>query len=86
MICQLFVSIINKARNNVENDGRKVDTSLDNGPPSPQLPPTQRRRLSSIKDAKKGQNFIKVFIFIVQNFLILNSYLWQMSIFHMIYI
>ncbi|KAJ0179267.1 hypothetical protein K1T71_004979 [Dendrolimus kikuchii] len=56
---KILASIINKARNNIENDGWKVDTSLDNGPPSPQLPPLQRRRLSSIKDAKKAQNVIK---------------------------
>ncbi|KAL4703397.1 hypothetical protein ACJJTC_011186 [Scirpophaga incertulas] len=50
---KILASIISKARGNVDNDGWKVDSSLDNGPPSPQLPPLQRRRLSSIKDAKK---------------------------------
>ncbi|KAG6453784.1 hypothetical protein O3G_MSEX008330 [Manduca sexta] len=55
---KILASIISKAQNNGENDWR-VDTSLDNGPPSPQLPPLQRRRLSSLKDAKKAQNIIK---------------------------
>ncbi|XP_013185573.2 uncharacterized protein LOC106131126 isoform X2 [Amyelois transitella] len=50
---KILASIISKARENTISDGLRVDTSLDNGPPSPQLPPLQRRRLSSIKDAKK---------------------------------
>ncbi|XP_028156312.1 uncharacterized protein LOC114349917 [Ostrinia furnacalis] len=48
---KILASIISKAR--VDSDGRRHDASVDNGPPSPQLPPLQRRRLSSIKDAKK---------------------------------
>lgn len=53
-----LASIINKARSDSECEWR-VDTSLDNGPPSPQLPPLQRRRLSSFKDVKKAQNIFK---------------------------
>lgn len=53
-----LASIINKARSGSECEWR-VDTSLDNGPPSPQLPPLQRRRLSSFKDVKKAQNIFK---------------------------
>ncbi|CAG9791901.1 unnamed protein product [Diatraea saccharalis] len=56
---KILASIISKARNNVDNDGWQVDTSLDNGPPSPQVPPLQRRRLSSFKDAKKLLQNIK---------------------------
>lgn len=55
----ILASIINKARNNADNDSCRDDPSLDNGPPSPQLPPLQRRRLSSIKDAKKAHNLTK---------------------------
>ncbi|CAH2979513.1 unnamed protein product [Chilo suppressalis] len=62
---KILASIINKAQSNVDNNGWQADTSLDNGPPSPQIPPLQRRRLSSFKDAKKlAQNIIKP----VQNF------------------
>ncbi|XP_068627780.1 uncharacterized protein PRAS40 [Battus philenor] len=50
---KILSSIVSKTRRNVENDSWKIDSSLDNGPPSPLLPPQQRRRLSSIKDAKK---------------------------------
>ncbi|KAI5641969.1 hypothetical protein NE865_05968 [Phthorimaea operculella] len=41
---KILASIISKARHSSDSD---------NGPPSPQLPPLQRRRLSSIKDAKQ---------------------------------
>ncbi|XP_053600489.1 uncharacterized protein LOC128669598 [Plodia interpunctella] len=50
---KILASIVTKAREDNDNDDLKIDTSLDNGPPSPLLPPQQRRRLSSIKDAKK---------------------------------
>ncbi|KPI91227.1 hypothetical protein RR46_14731 [Papilio xuthus] len=57
---KILSSIVSKARRNVENDNWRTDSSLDNGPPSPLLPPQQRRRLSSIKDAKKiPQNISK---------------------------
>ncbi|XP_059060036.1 uncharacterized protein LOC131853219 isoform X2 [Achroia grisella] len=58
---KILASIVCKARaSTVDSDGWRVDTSLDNGPPSPQLPPLQRRRLSSFKDAKKvSQNIVK---------------------------
>ncbi|XP_013138624.1 PREDICTED: uncharacterized protein LOC106103409 isoform X2 [Papilio polytes] len=57
---KILSSIVSKARRNVENDSWRTDSSLDNGPPSPLLPPQQRRRLSSIKDAKKiPQNISK---------------------------
>ncbi|CAK1551715.1 unnamed protein product [Leptosia nina] len=49
---KVLASIINKARTNTENDGW-VNNNIDNGPPSPLAPPLQRRRLSSLKDAKK---------------------------------
>lgn len=56
---KILASIISKARSNLNSDGW-LDTGMDNGPPSPQLPPLQRRRLSSFKDAKKhSQNIIK---------------------------
>lgn len=59
----IYFSIVTKAREDNDNDDLKIDTSLDNGPPSPLLPPQQRRRLSSIKDAKKipQSHVIKVF-------------------------
>lgn len=57
---KIISSIVSKARN-TGSDGWRMDTTVDNGPPSPQLPPLQRRRLSSIKDAKKiSQNHVKV--------------------------
>ncbi|KAM3968218.1 uncharacterized protein ACR2FA_006755 isoform 2-T2 [Aphomia sociella] len=57
---KILASIVTKARGNVDSDGWRLDTTLDNGPPSPQLPPLQRRRLSSFKDAKKvSQNIVK---------------------------
>ncbi|KAL0839478.1 hypothetical protein ABMA28_016187 [Loxostege sticticalis] len=56
---KILASIVSKARSsNVDSEGWKLDTSIDNGPPSPQLPPLQRRRLSSIKDAKKLSHHI----------------------------
>ncbi|KAL0883815.1 hypothetical protein ABMA27_015904 [Loxostege sticticalis] len=56
---KILASIVSKARSsNVDSEGWKLDTSIDNGPPSPQLPPLQRRRLSSIKDAKKISHHI----------------------------
>ncbi|KAG7305412.1 hypothetical protein JYU34_009481 [Plutella xylostella] len=56
---KILASIVSKARN-TGSDGWRMDTTVDNGPPSPQLPPLQRRRLSSIKDAKKiSQNHVK---------------------------
>ncbi|KAH9646036.1 hypothetical protein HF086_017565 [Spodoptera exigua] len=55
---KILASIISKARNN--GDSWRIDSTLDNGPPSPHLPPLQRRRLSSFKDAKKvTQNYVK---------------------------
>ncbi|XP_063374758.1 uncharacterized protein LOC134662459 [Cydia amplana] len=57
---KILASIVSKTRDSLNGDGFRVDTSLDNGPPSPQLPPLQRRRLSSFKDAKKtSQNIVK---------------------------
>ncbi|XP_061706092.1 uncharacterized protein LOC133517004 isoform X2 [Cydia pomonella] len=57
---KILASIVSKTRDSLNGDGFRVDTSLDNGPPSPQLPPLQRRRLSSFKDAKKNtQNIVK---------------------------
>lgn len=57
---KILASIINKARSNAERESCRTDITLDNGPPSPQLPPLQRRRLSSFKDAKKlQQNIVK---------------------------
>ncbi|KAJ8726925.1 hypothetical protein PYW08_015322 [Mythimna loreyi] len=57
---KILASIISKARSNVDRDGWRIDTTIDNGPPSPHLPPLQRRRLSSFKDAKKvSQNIVK---------------------------
>ncbi|XP_075972803.1 proline-rich Akt substrate 40 kDa isoform X2 [Anticarsia gemmatalis] len=56
---KILASIISKARNNAERESWRTDAALDNGPPSPQLPPLQRRRLSSFKDAKKLQQIIK---------------------------
>ncbi|XP_026747036.1 uncharacterized protein LOC113508290 isoform X2 [Trichoplusia ni] len=50
---KILASIISKARNNVERDSWRNDANIDNGPPSPHLPPLQRRRLSSFQDAKK---------------------------------
>ncbi|XP_049865341.1 uncharacterized protein LOC126366293 [Pectinophora gossypiella] len=50
---KILTSIISKARKSSESEGWRIDAGLDNGPPSPQLPPLQRRRLSSFKDAKK---------------------------------
>ncbi|CAB3224985.1 unnamed protein product [Arctia plantaginis] len=57
---KILASIINKACSTAERENLRVDTTLDNGPPSPQHPPVLRRRLSSFKDAKKlPQNTIK---------------------------
>ncbi|CAH0668994.1 unnamed protein product [Spodoptera exigua] len=57
---KILASIISKARNNGDRDSWRIDSTLDNGPPSPHLPPLQRRRLSSFKDAKKvTQNYVK---------------------------
>ncbi|CAK1578256.1 unnamed protein product [Parnassius mnemosyne] len=57
---KILSSIVNKARRNIENDDCRMDSSNDNEPLSPLLPPQQRRRLSSIKDAKKiSQNITK---------------------------
>ncbi|XP_073963661.1 proline-rich Akt substrate 40 kDa [Choristoneura fumiferana] len=50
---KILSSFVSKPCGNPSGDGFRVDPSLDNGPPSPQLPPLQRRRLSSFKDAKK---------------------------------
>ncbi|XP_026765196.2 uncharacterized protein LOC113523420 [Galleria mellonella] len=62
---KILASIVSKARTSaVDSEGWSVDTSIDNGPPSPQLPPLQRRRLSSFRDAKKvSQNNIKAINF-----------------------
>ncbi|VVD03402.1 unnamed protein product [Leptidea sinapis] len=53
---KILASIISKARSNVESDIWMDSTTNDNGPPSPLVPPLQRRRLSSLKDAKKYTN------------------------------
>ncbi|XP_038213193.1 uncharacterized protein LOC119833283 [Zerene cesonia] len=50
---KILSSIISKTRNNADNEGWMNNNSVDNGPPSPLAPPLQRRRLSSLKDAKK---------------------------------
>ena len=55
-----YYSAVSKARNNIEKDVWGNNASLENGPPSPLLPPLQRRRLSSIKDAKKFNQSAKV--------------------------
>lgn len=63
---KILASIVSKARTSaVDSEGWSVDTSIDNGPPSPlPLPPLQRRRLSSFRDAKKvSQNNIKAINF-----------------------
>lgn len=46
---------MNKSCGNLGTDGWTNDMGTDKGPLSPQLPPLQRRRLSSFKDAKKYQ-------------------------------
>lgn len=56
---KILASIVSKKRINVEKDSWANNGSLDNGPPSPLLPPLQRRRLSSIKDAKKFNQNVK---------------------------
>ncbi|XP_072941567.1 uncharacterized protein PRAS40 [Epargyreus clarus] len=57
---KILSSIVSKAQSNVDNDVWRPDSNVDNGPPSPLLPPQQRRRLSSLKDAKLlTQNAIK---------------------------
>ncbi|CAH2091867.1 unnamed protein product [Euphydryas editha] len=56
---KILASIVNKKRSNVEKDSWANNGSLDNGPPSPLLPPLQRRRLSSIKDEKKFNQNVK---------------------------
>lgn len=55
-----YCSVISKARSNIEKDVWANNANIDNGPPSPLLPPLQRRRLSSIKDAKKFNQNVKV--------------------------
>ncbi|XP_026491576.2 uncharacterized protein LOC113397449 [Vanessa tameamea] len=59
---KILSSIVSKSRNNSEKDNWTNNSTLDNGPPSPLLPPLQRRRLSSIKDAKKFNQNVKTSI------------------------
>lgn len=52
---KILSGIVTKAQSNLDIDGWKTNANTDKGPTSPQLPPLQRRRLSSFKDAKKYQ-------------------------------
>ncbi|CAH2268187.1 jg8193 [Pararge aegeria aegeria] len=49
----IFSSIISKAQSNIEKENWANNSNFASGPPSPLVPPLQRRRLSSLKDAKK---------------------------------
>ncbi|XP_034825481.1 uncharacterized protein PRAS40 isoform X2 [Maniola hyperantus] len=49
---KILSSIISKAQSNIEKDNW-ANSNFTSGPPSPLIPPLQRRRLSSLKDAKK---------------------------------
>ncbi|CAH2268186.1 jg8193 [Pararge aegeria aegeria] len=50
---KILSSIISKAQSNIEKENWANNSNFASGPPSPLVPPLQRRRLSSLKDAKK---------------------------------